>query len=53
MALAALGERLGSVAALPVPLRFSVIRRNEANAVALPGGRIYVFAGLIAKADGH
>jgi len=50
-ALAALGERPGSAAALPVPLRFSVIRRNEANAVALPGGQIYVFAGLIAKAD--
>jgi predicted Zn-dependent protease len=50
-ALAALGERLGSAAALPVPLRFSVIRRNDANAVALPGGQIYVFAGLIAKAN--
>ena len=50
-ALAALGERLGSAAALPVPLRFSVIRRNEANAVALPGGQIYVFEGLIAKTE--
>jgi Zn-dependent protease with chaperone function len=27
-----------------------VVRRSEANAVALPGGRIYVFQGLVAKA---
>jgi len=33
-----------------VPLRTSVLRRNEANAFALPGGYIYLFEGLIAKA---
>ncbi|MBV9346529.1 MAG: M48 family metallopeptidase [Pseudolabrys sp.] len=43
--------RLERAAALPVPLRPSVIRREEANAIALPGGRIYVFEGLIAKAE--
>ena len=28
-----------------------MIRRSEANAAALPGGRIYVFEGLIGKSD--
>jgi Zn-dependent protease with chaperone function len=43
--------RLAAAAALSVPLRTLVIRRNEANALALPGGEILVFRGLIAKAD--
>jgi Zn-dependent protease with chaperone function len=43
--------RLAAAAALTVPLRTLVIRRNEANALALPGGEILVFRGLIAKAD--
>ena len=34
-----------------IPLRPAVMRRPEANAVALPGGRIYVFQGLIDKAE--
>jgi Zn-dependent protease with chaperone function len=38
-------------AALPLPVHASVVRRSEANAIALPGGRVYVFEGLIAKAD--
>ncbi|TMQ03227.1 MAG: M48 family metallopeptidase, partial [Deltaproteobacteria bacterium] len=42
-------DRLQSAATLPMPLRVSVLRRGEANALALPGGRIYVFEGLIAK----
>ncbi len=33
------------------PLRVTVVRRDEPNAIALPGGQIYVFRGLIAKAD--
>ncbi len=37
-------------AALPIPLRITVVRRSEANAIALPGGYIYVFQGLIEKA---
>jgi Zn-dependent protease with chaperone function len=42
---------LEATAALPLPLRASVIRRPEANAIALPGGRVYVFQGLVAKAN--
>ncbi len=44
-------KRLEGSAALRLPLRATVIRRDEANALALPGGQIYVFHGLIAKAD--
>ena len=44
-------NQLETAAALPFPLRPAVIRRPEANAVALPGGRIYVFQGLIDKAE--
>jgi Zn-dependent protease with chaperone function len=42
--------RLERAAALPIPLTLVVVRRKEANAVALPGGHIYVFEGLIDKA---
>ena len=42
---------LSQAAALPAPLTLAVIRRPEANAIALPGGHIYVFAGLLAKAE--
>jgi predicted Zn-dependent protease len=44
-------RRLESAAALPFALRTDVVRRNEANAIALPGGQVYVFRGLIDKAD--
>jgi Zn-dependent protease with chaperone function len=50
-ALARLIGRLEAAAALPIPLDARVIRRSEANAVALPGGNIYVFEGLVAKSD--
>lgn len=50
-ALARLVNRLEAGAALAIPLNVSVVRRGEANAVALPGGRIYVFEGLIGKAE--
>jgi Zn-dependent protease with chaperone function len=43
-------RRLEAAAALPSPLRAVVVRRDEANAIALPGGHIYVFQGLIGKA---
>ncbi|MGC1466010.1 MAG: M48 family metallopeptidase [Pseudolabrys sp.] len=43
--------RLQDAAALPSALQVVVVRRNQANAVALPGSKIYVFDGLIAKAD--
>ena len=51
---AALGKLVGKLetaAALSIPLDAKVIRRSEANAVALPGGHIYVFEGLIAKSE--
>jgi len=44
-------RQLGAAAGLPVPLRIAVVQRNEPNAIALPGGHIYVFRGLIDKAD--
>ena len=50
-ALDKLVRRLEAAAALPLPLRTNVVRRDEANALALPGGQVYVFRGLIAKAD--
>ncbi len=50
-ALAKLMSRLEGAAALSIPLDAKVVRRGEANAVALPGGRIYVFDGLIDKSD--
>lgn len=43
--------RLQSAARLQVPLHSAVIRREEANAIALPGGHIYVFKGLIDQAE--
>jgi Zn-dependent protease with chaperone function len=50
-ALARLIGKLEAAAALPIPLDARVIRRSEANAVALPGGHIYVFEGLVGKSD--
>jgi len=44
-------RRLEGAAGLPHPLRIDVVRRDPANAIALPGGHVYVFSGLIAKAD--
>jgi predicted Zn-dependent protease len=43
--------RLETAASLPLSLRTTVIRRNEPNAVALPGGQIYVFEGILAKVE--
>ena len=47
----ALVGKLAAAAALPLPVNALVVRRSEANAFALPGGRIYVFEGLIDKAE--
>jgi len=44
-------HRLEAAAALPVPVRATVVHRSEANAIALPGGHVYVFEGLIDKAN--
>ncbi|HTK14185.1 MAG TPA: M48 family metallopeptidase [Xanthobacteraceae bacterium] len=47
----ALVARLGAAAHLAVPLSPAVVQRSVVNAVALPGGRIYVFQGLIDQAQ--
>ena len=44
-------RRLEAAAGLPRPLRIDVVRQDAANAIALPGGHVYVFHGLIVKAD--
>jgi predicted Zn-dependent protease len=43
--------RMEAAAGLPIPLKTAVVRRSEANAVALPGGHIYVFQGLVTRAQ--
>ena len=50
-ALAKLIGKLEAAAALPIPLETKVVRRSEANAIALPGGHIYVFEGLVDKSE--
>jgi Zn-dependent protease with chaperone function len=50
-ALTQLVGRLEAAAALSMPIRLAVLRKPEANAIALPGGYIYLFEGLIAKAE--
>ena len=50
-ALVKLVGKLEKAAALSVPLDTKVVRRSEANAVALPGGHIYVFEGLLVKSE--
>ena len=50
-ALARLIGKLEAAAALPIPLDIKVVRRSEANAIALPGGHIYVFQGLVDKSE--
>lgn len=42
---------LENAADLPLPLRAAVVRTPAANAIALPGGRVYLFQGLLAKAQ--
>jgi Zn-dependent protease with chaperone function len=51
VALDKLVARLETAAALPYPLRVDVVRRADFNAFALPGGHIYVFQGLIDRAQ--
>jgi len=43
--------KLEQAAGQPIPLRVMVVRSDDANAVTLPGGIIYVFHGLIDKAE--
>ena len=39
--------KLEAAAGLPIPLKAAAVRKRDANAIALPGGHIYVFEGLI------
>jgi Zn-dependent protease with chaperone function len=48
-ALDTLVGRLEAAAGLPIPLKASVVRRRESNAIALPGGHVYVFEGLVSQ----
>jgi len=50
-ALKKLMAKLEAAAGLPIPLDTRAVRRSEANAIALPGGHIYVFEGLIDKSE--
>lgn len=50
-ALAKLVSRLETAAVLAFPLKVVAIRRPEFNAFAVPGGHIYVYQGLIDKAE--
>jgi Zn-dependent protease with chaperone function len=43
--------QLAAAAALPFALVVKAVRRPETNAITLPGGHIYVFQGLIDKAE--
>jgi Zn-dependent protease with chaperone function len=43
--------RLHAGAGLPIPLAIAVVRRRETNAIALPGGHIYVFEGLVRRSQ--
>jgi Zn-dependent protease with chaperone function len=51
LAFTKLMAELESGAGLPMPLSAVVVRRPEANAITLPGGHIFVFKGLIDKAE--
>ncbi|MGB9365240.1 MAG: M48 family metallopeptidase [Xanthobacteraceae bacterium] len=50
-ALAKVMGKLEGAAALPISLEAKVVRRSEPNAIALPGGHIYVFEGLVEKSE--
>jgi len=50
-ALDRLVARLEGAAPLVVPLQVTVVRQSQANAFAVPGGHVYVFEGLIDKAE--
>lgn len=50
-ALAQLSERLQSRAALEQPARIEILRSSVPNALALPGGKIYVFSELLSRAE--
>ncbi len=43
--------QIEAAAGLPIPLNAFVVRRSEPNAITLPAGYIYVFQGLLDKAE--
>ncbi|MCC5978153.1 MAG: M48 family metallopeptidase [Salinarimonas sp.] len=51
-ALASLTRQLSELHELHVDPQVTIVARNEVNALALPGGRIYVFDGLLRVVDG-
>ncbi len=51
-ALEEMTARLAAAAELPVDLKVAVLRADTPNAVALPGGYIYLLDGLIRRAGG-
>lgn len=50
VALDRLAKKLSDAAALPVPIEIVAVRNEFVNALALPGGPIYLFDGLIERA---
>jgi hypothetical protein len=50
-ALERLGGRMQAAAALALPIKLKVLRKSDTNAIALPGGHIYVFEGLINRTE--
>jgi Zn-dependent protease with chaperone function len=50
-ALEKLVRKLEAAANLPIPLTAVAVRNDDTNAVTLPGGRIYVFQGIIEKSE--
>ena len=44
-------SQIETAAGAPIPLTAAVVRQADANAFALPGGYIFVFQGLIDKAE--
>jgi Zn-dependent protease with chaperone function len=51
-ALAKLSERLTGGAGLPMPAEIAVLPSEVPNAVALPGGYVHLFDGLLDRAEG-
>jgi hypothetical protein len=51
LAFAKLMRDIGEAAGLPLPLSAVIVRRSDANAITLPGGYIFVFKGLLDKAE--
>lgn len=51
VALVRMTQRISATADLPYPLKVNVLNTRMVNAVAMPGGRILIFQGLIDAAD--